>query len=360
MGNIVSRAYGKEYRENIVDSLLTFDSAQTWTTTAGLGSGALDNNESYTGASCLKLLNTRPVTDTTITNSVQSTIIPFTGNYWLTLRIKKDEIDEILTVEMKTFVGATEFNTQTFALGSETAADDLLVNDKWMPFMANIPFNFTKSDNVTFTFTLKGKAGTTLPNTTVRIDGVKLEQYNTENVMPSAYSPTTNEVGKESFGVYDYADLATQTTPIPLTLAGTKYELTNDGIGDGDIAYKLTGLEDIWLSGTSRLDFTGGNVLVLGDTVDIRFDIEYTTSSVNTDISLELEMGIGGTPFTRSIISSQPKKDVGTYQSVVWYSVFLRDLNTLNNPARILASADKTGVTVKVNEWYIRPMKRLV
>ena len=234
MGNIVSRAYGKEYRENIVDSLLAFNSAQTWTTTAGLGSGALDNNESYSGNSCLKLLNTRPVTDTTITNSVQSTVIPFTGNYWLTLRIKKDEIDEILTVEMKTFVGATEFNTQTFALGSETAADDLLVNNKWMPFMANIPFNFTKSDNVTFTFTLKGKTGTILTNTTVRIDGFKLEQYNTENVMPSSYEKPTYNATLETEDVVltnlalTTLNLSNATAPSSATDTGTIGEVRFD------------------------------------------------------------------------------------------------------------------------------------
>ena len=42
MGNIISRAYGKEYRENVVDSLLSFNATQTWTVSAGVGSGDLD------------------------------------------------------------------------------------------------------------------------------------------------------------------------------------------------------------------------------------------------------------------------------------------------------------------------------
>jgi hypothetical protein len=234
MGNIISRAYGKEYRENIVDSLLSFNSAQTWTISAGLGSGALDSNESYSGNSCLKLLNTSPTADATITNSVQSTIIPFSGNYWLTLRLNKDQVDEIFTLEVKTFVGVTEFSTQLFALGSETTADDLLVNDKWIPFMADIPFNFTKSDNVTFTFTLKGKAGTALSNTTIRIDGVKLEQHNTENIMPSSYEKPTYNYTLETEDVVltnlalTTLNLSNATAPSSATDTGTAGEIRFD------------------------------------------------------------------------------------------------------------------------------------
>jgi hypothetical protein len=247
MGNIISRAYGKEYRENLVDSLLSFNATQTWTVSAGLGSGDLDDNEAYAGDSCLKLLNTRPTTDTTITNSVQSTIIPFTGDYWLTLRLNKDQVDEIFTLEVKTFVGATDFNTQSFALGSETTADDLLVNDKWIPFMANIPFNLTKNDDVSFTFTLKGKAGTGLANTTIRIDGVKLEQHNTENIMPSSYEKPTYNATLETENVVfpnlalTTLNLSNATAPPSATDTGTVGEIRFDA----DYMYRCTAT-DTW------------------------------------------------------------------------------------------------------------------
>ena len=42
---------------------------------------------------------------------------------------------------------------------------------------------------------------------------------------------TAPAAGTVSQGVYDYNDLATTSTPIPLTLAGTWYDLTNDGAG---------------------------------------------------------------------------------------------------------------------------------
>ena len=179
--------YSKEQRENIIDPLLGFNDAQTWTTSSGTGSAGLDNNLAYQGDSCLSMLNTAPTTDLIITNATQSTSIVFDGDYIASIRLRKDIVDEFLELEMKTFVGATEFNTQTFTLGSEDTDEDLLLNDRWITFSANIPFNFTKGVIVTFTFNLKGKAGTTLPNTTIKIDGFKLEPIDANNLFPTAY-----------------------------------------------------------------------------------------------------------------------------------------------------------------------------
>jgi len=155
-------------------------------------------------------------------------------------------------------------------------------------------------------------------------------------------------------GVYDYNDLTTASTPIPLTAANTLYELTNDGAGAfTNKTYALPALADLWNVATDRFDFTG---LSLGDTVDIRFDVEYTTGTTNTDINLDLELGIGAAPYTLSVLSNKDHSASGTYQEVHMFSIYMGDVNTLNNPARVLASASKTGTTVKVNGWYIRPI----
>lgn len=156
-------------------------------------------------------------------------------------------------------------------------------------------------------------------------------------------------------GIYDYNDLTTASTQIPLTLAGTQYEMTNDGTGAfTNKTYKFTDIDDLWNTSTNRFDFTG---LSLGDTVDIRFDLEATTAAVNTSMSLALELGIGGSPYQLALVDQQDKKSAGTYQLTRFYSIYMGDTNTLNNPARVLASADKTGVTVKVNGWYIRGLR---
>ena len=163
--------------------------------------------------------------------------------------------------------------------------------------------------------------------------------------------------GVVSQGVYDYNDLATASTPIALTVAGTQYEMTNDGAGPfTNLGYVLTGLPNIWDVATNRFDFNAGSVLKLGDTVDIRFDFEVTTSTANTAVNFDIELGIGGSPYQLVINPSTNFKTAGTYKLVRWMGVYMGDLNTLNNPARVLGKADSTGVTVKVNGWYVRAL----
>ena len=157
-------------------------------------------------------------------------------------------------------------------------------------------------------------------------------------------------------GIYDYNDLATSTTPIPLTLANTQYEVTNDGAGTfTNKTYALSGIADLWNTSTNRFDFTG---LSLGDTVDIRFDIEITTTSANTAVDFVIELGIGSAPYQLTFSPLSDFKSAGTYKVVNWFGIYMGDLNTLNNPGRVLARADNTGVTVKVNGWYMRPLHK--
>lgn len=157
-------------------------------------------------------------------------------------------------------------------------------------------------------------------------------------------------------GWWDYNDLATASSPVALTVAGTEYELPNDGAGSfTNLGYALDGLPNIWDVATGRFDWTNGTVLSIGDTVDIRFDVDYITGLNNTDISLSIEMGIGGpTPFSLPIIVDKGHAAAGTYDEVHELSFYMGSADTLNWPARIIASADKTGCTVIVNGWFIR------
>lgn len=171
------------------------------------------------------------------------------------------------------------------------------------------------------------------------------------------FDPTALIPGSTEQGVYDYNDLATATTPISLAVADTVYEMTNDGAGaNTNLTYALPALTNIWNVSTDRFEFNGGTKLVLGDTVDIRFDVEVTTTSVNTAITLNLELGTDGTPYLISLVQEQNFKTTGTHKIVRWMGIYMGDLNTLNNKGRVLMSADSTGATVKVNGWYIRPI----
>lgn len=157
-------------------------------------------------------------------------------------------------------------------------------------------------------------------------------------------------------GVWDYNDAATSTTPIALTLANTDYELTNDGAGTfTNTTYKLVDVGDIWNVSTNRFDWSG---LSLGDTVDIRTDITWTSSGANQTLTLSLELGVGGNPYTIRWINDHLEKNSGTHRFTLWNSIYMGDINTLNNPARWLAQSDSTGTTIEVAGWYIKALSK--
>ena len=165
---------------------------------------------------------------------------------------------------------------------------------------------------------------------------------------------TAPAAGTVSQGVYDYNDLATTSAPISLTSANTQYQMTNDGLGSfTNKIYTLPGVSDLWDSSTNRFDFSG---LSLGDTVDIRVDFSVTTITTNTVIDFALELGLGSSPYQVEVMSPVNFKSAQTYSMVHWQGIYMGDNNTLQNPARLLARADKTGVSVVVNGWYVRPL----
>lgn len=155
-------------------------------------------------------------------------------------------------------------------------------------------------------------------------------------------------------GFWDYNDVETTATPIAIG-NGTFTDLTDDGAGTATLkTYALDGVTDIWNTTTDRFDFTG---LSLGDTVDMRIDLDIITSGVNRNIDVAIELGLGGTPFTLTI-DSRDYKSAGTHKFTVWYSVYMGDANTKGSPAKLKILSDGAGDTVIVNGWYVRVITR--
>lgn len=158
-------------------------------------------------------------------------------------------------------------------------------------------------------------------------------------------------------GWYDYNDTATTTTPIPLTTAGTYYDLTNNGLGvNTQTIYGISGIADIYNTSTNRFDFSE---LELGDTLDIRVDVAVTTTSANTAVDIVLELATGtGTPVIIPLTAPTNIKTASTVQILAERSFYMGSLLTKDNPAKLKMRADTTGATVKVNGWYVRVIKR--
>ena len=164
---------------------------------------------------------------------------------------------------------------------------------------------------------------------------------------PFATPPFT----KARVGFWDYNDTATTTTPISLVTAGTEYTLTNNGAGVNTLkTYGLPGITDIFNTATNYFDFSG---LKLGDTIDIRVDLDITTASANNIVDLIIEAGIGVAPY-KLTYDTKYFKTASTHKIVARCSIYVGNDLTKNNPARLLIKNDTAGSTVKVNGWYTR------
>lgn len=175
------------------------------------------------------------------------------------------------------------------------------------------------------------------------------------NIVAMFNSMFTEVYAAEHFGVYDYNDLATATTPISVPNTYTYVDLTNDENGTyTNKTYALTTVTDVWDSATNTFDWSG---LELGDTVDIRLDIEVTTTSPNqlVDIDLEMASGSGGSYdilFFKGVFKNAGANDVNRFNSI-----YMGDLTTRDNPAKFKIRSDDTA-SVVVRGWYVRVNKR--
>jgi hypothetical protein len=150
------------------------------------------------------------------------------------------------------------------------------------------------------------------------------------------------------WGWQNFQDVLTATTPIPLTVASTWYDLTNDAAGAlSTLAYGVLGHGATWDNVASELDFSS---LAVGDQVRLRIDVEVTTSGANHEVGMRILLDAGGLDVPLTIIS-ETYKAAGTYQIVVEASVTLFVAAVIAGPALIQMQSDNTGDTVKVNGW---------
>lgn len=155
-------------------------------------------------------------------------------------------------------------------------------------------------------------------------------------------------------GFVDYNDLATTATPITHSGVGGYIALTNDTLGSyTNTNYLPTGITTLWNTTNNQLDFSE---LSLGDMVDVRIDIQITTSVPNQDVNLKFRLAIGGFSYDLTFHHVSPKA-AGTYNIVRYIGLYMGDNNTLNNPAEIMIDSD-ASCDIKVNGWYCKITRR--
>ena len=158
--------------------------------------------------------------------------------------------------------------------------------------------------------------------------------------------PTDNFSG----GFFDYNDDGLANIS---HTGGADTPLTNNEAGAfTNKTYPPLGVTDVWDEVGNEFDWSQ---LSLGDMVDIRLDIEVTTSSANQEITIELELGQGGSayriPFIHLFYKTTGAKKVGAFTGV-----YMGDTNTLNNAGQFIFTS-ANNATIKINGWYCKVIK---
>jgi hypothetical protein len=159
-------------------------------------------------------------------------------------------------------------------------------------------------------------------------------------------------------GWSNYNDVATVSTPIVLTPVATFVNLTNDGAGAQSInTYELPEVTNLWDVATNTVDLSD---LQIGDTLDIRVDMDVTTTGANHEIEVRLDMDTAPIEANFPLLLIRENfKSAGTFNIVRFYSFYIGSAAVRDGVHKIQAKSD-TGSTddVVVNGWYLRAVTR--
>lgn len=138
--------------------------------------------------------------------------------------------------------------------------------------------------------------------------------------------------------------------------AGSWINLTNDGLGAfSNGSYRLPTKNPMWNTTLNQFEFNTAG-LTLGDTIDLRVDVDFITVGANHVVGLSVDLGIGSpAPYTLKL-RDDLIKTAGTYKTIVTIPLYMGDANTLNYPAKVTAFSDTAGDSVNVAGWFVRTL----
>lgn len=166
--------------------------------------------------------------------------------------------------------------------------------------------------------------------------------------------PPTPDTYLNSVGYFDYNDSITHTTPLAF-VTNTPKKLTNDTLGvNTNTSENPYGVSFVWNRTNNQFDFSQ---LSIGDTIDIRIQVQVTTTTANQKFKISAKFGIGSVAqFENTILSSQVKtaglEEISFVAPFYIGSSYIRDF-----PAELYITSDAGG-TVVVDGWYIRILRK--
>ena len=183
-------------------------------------------------------------------------------------------------------------------------------------------------------------------------DGV-LDKAPSENAV---YDFISQWLPKSSLGYFDYADLATQTTPITVA-PDTETLLTNDTLGDDThTSQPPYGVSAIWVADSDEFNF---QQLSVGDTVDIRVHLKTTTTSANQKYHIDMKFAFDGPDEFENRIFSQYVKNASEDEQSFVTTLYIGSESVRTYPARLYITSDDDA-TVEVVGWFCRVFRKSV
>lgn len=183
-------------------------------------------------------------------------------------------------------------------------------------------------------------------------DGV-LDKAPSENAV---YNFISQWLPKSSLGYFDYADLATQTTPITVA-SGVQTLLTNDTLGDDtNTSQPPYGVTAIWDADSDEFNF---QQLSVGDTVDIRVHLKTTTTTANQKYHVDMKFAFDGPSEFENRIFSQYVKTASEDEQTFITTLYIGSEDVKNYPARLYITSDDDA-TVEVVGWFCRVFRKSV
>lgn len=163
-------------------------------------------------------------------------------------------------------------------------------------------------------------------------------------LLPSEFSH------RNYMGWFDY-NASGALSSVTLT-ANVWNPIENDAGGPFTLtSYGPTGIDRVWDESTNLFDWSQ---LSLGDTVDIRFDIEVTTTVPNETIEVDLVMAKGtSSEYRITFIPLLTSKNATTVKLSRYQGVYMGNVDTLSGGAQFEVRTD-AAATMKVNGWYNR------
>lgn len=155
-------------------------------------------------------------------------------------------------------------------------------------------------------------------------------------------------------GFADYNDAATSTTPLSVTGGAGYVTIPNDTLGaQTTTAFLPEGVTTVYNPLTNEFDWEGAG-LRIGDMLDLRLDIEVTTTVANQFVEVDLELGIGTFPYDIHM-GEQVVKAASTVKFNRYNGIYIGNTETLEGGARFKIQSDG-NCTVVVSGWYVKAL----